>query len=167
MWDAAGRISSNKKSKSSLDLSLSLRGKAILLLLPDALCGSTKDNAPPKNDDKTLESVRASLFDSACSAAWKAAVTYTQQLPKSSTSVCSEELEQFHKHVGDKLDRAAEHVTAGSPAYFEYCAYRAIQCGSAFSTGIHSCRPEGCLFQSLPDKFCHSTCARRNNIRCS
>ena len=142
LWDAVDCSAANQESSR---MCLSLRGDAVLALLPSGPDG-------PSGCHSGLESVRLSTFDTACTYAWKAAAHYFQNTSKSAPNRSDDYLRRFHERVGSVLDLCAAEK---APSYFEYCAHRALHIGPFSSL---ECETENCFFKGLPFPCSHINC---------
>jgi hypothetical protein len=141
LWDAASSIA---QSKEDAQACLSLRGNAVAALL----LGDTGSQLP----SRLRSALMKKHFESACTYAWKAAVSYFQLVTPSTSAPCPDPLRRYHEEIGRLLDAFADEDCL---AYTEYCAYRAFHVGL---TSSYACTSDRCLFALIPLKYPHLDC---------
>jgi hypothetical protein len=138
LWDATSSIGD---SKEDAEKCLLLRKNSISALL----LGEDGSKLPTR--------IRSALNEkhlkSACSYAWKAAVSYTQIVGTSASGECSQALRQFHNEIGSLFEAFG---VQDSLVWAEYWAYRTMHIGATSSC---PCSSEHCMFASLPFKYVH------------
>jgi hypothetical protein len=146
-----------------------LRRSAILALL---LCYSKRPNEhilqwrlPPKYNQ-----IRKALYgrqlDLACTCAWKAGALFAQNasipfyLARSTVRTNStpyekdlQAIKQFHRILGDILDRGSLEIKTPPPSYAEYCMYRALHVGLEMTEKSKSSHHESCILFNTPFYF--------------
>jgi hypothetical protein len=93
-------------------------------------------------------------FETTCTNAWKAAVTYAQQ-----ATMDAKLLNEFHEQIGRELDSRASRLQHSSPSYVEYSAYRALHVGVLVHKPPTCCDSQQCVFASLGCQYVHGMSA--------